>query len=337
MTTPPFFASPGSTIAIFDIGTNATRFGVYTLTGDGWTRRHKDHAFCELGRLSSDGYLRSDGIQATTAALRRFCQIARNPEYNVRGVAAVATDALRRAQDGPDFIQKIKTDLGLSIELIDGQTEARLGALGVTSMVSNAHGLVVDLGGGSLQLTRVENGIVHDGISLPLGVQRLTTEGNNCGIFIESALRDAVSTDRSPTPYLYVIGGSLRSLGRLYQLRSGAPHSALVDDIVMAPAMVKRMTEWMNNSPETAIKEIADPNNHNIHFDRAKFLPVAGLVLSALIDTFDPQEIHVSSAGIRDGLLQEIKNGERPLSPVPAPSGPSGHMPPPATPPQPTT
>lgn len=335
MTTPSSPVPLGSTIAIFDIGTNATRFGVYTRTENGWDRRHKDHEFCELGRLSQNGNLSPEGIDKTTKALRRFCQISRNPDYNVCGVVAVATEALRRAVDGSNFIQKIKQDLDLSIELIDGTTEARLGALGVASMVPGATGLVVDLGGGSLQLTRIENGVVQRGLSLPLGVQRLTNAGEGCAEFITTTLENTPDIDPSPATNLYVIGGSLRSFGRLYQLRSGAPHSALVDDIVMDPEMIKRMTQWMNESPEAAIHEISDPNTHNIHFDRAKFLPVAGLALSALIDTFHPQEIHVSSAGIRDGLLQEIKTGARKLSPVP--TVPKFTPSPATTPPQPTT
>ena len=82
---------------------------------------------------------------------------------------AVATAAVREASDGPDFVKEASAATGVTIQVIPGEEEARLSALGVLCGIPEADGVIADLGGGSLELADVRDGTVHGGISVPLG------------------------------------------------------------------------------------------------------------------------------------------------------------------------
>ena len=81
----------------------------------------------------------------------------------------MATAAVRDAANGPQFLNRAERAIGCKIELLSGQREAKLSALGVVSSIYKADGVVGDLGGGSLELTDVKDGHCAQGITLPLG------------------------------------------------------------------------------------------------------------------------------------------------------------------------
>lgn len=302
-------------LGIFDIGTNAVRFGVYEDHGNHhWTLIRKDHTFSELGRAHTDDTLHPDGVQKTIDALGRYCATLRNPQWNMIGVVAVATEAIRRAPNGPALINRIKSELDLTVHVIDGTEEARLGAKGVLSDIPRANGIVADLGGGSLQLTRVEGNHMGATISLPLGVQRLAEAKENCTHLIYQTLEDGdLPPPLTQTAHLYVIGGSLRTLARLYRGRAGMDGDE-VGGMPLDPNKIQAMTEWLNTNPDAVVEA---GNEFGIKYDRAKFLPQAALLLSSLIDYLEVRDITVSSAAIRDGLLQDFIDGRITPDPVP--------------------
>ena len=112
------------------------------------------------------GLLPEDGIVKALAALERFRVLC--DTMRIRDVRSVATAAVRDAANGAQFLDRAERALGCKIELLSGQREARLSALGVMSSIYNADGVVGDLGGGSLELTDVRDGHCGSGVTLPI-------------------------------------------------------------------------------------------------------------------------------------------------------------------------
>ena len=96
------------------------------------------------------------------ARFRALCKVMK-----VGRVHAIATAACRDASNGPDFIAKAERICGVPIQILSGPREAKLSALGVISGVHKPDGIVGDLGGGSLELVRIRDGLVSSPISLP--------------------------------------------------------------------------------------------------------------------------------------------------------------------------
>jgi exopolyphosphatase/guanosine-5'-triphosphate,3'-diphosphate pyrophosphatase len=117
-------------------------------------------------------------------------------EMRIEQLRTVATAAVRDATNGDELLTRAE-DLGLTVELLSGEQEAEAAALGVLSAIPDANGLVGDLGGGSLELTRIANGRVLDRVSFPLGVLRIAgTRGQ------KGALDSLVAQHYTRAPWL---------------------------------------------------------------------------------------------------------------------------------------
>jgi len=127
-------------------------------------------------RLVHDVDQRAELSEATMArtmeALRDFVAIAESA--GATRVVAVATAAMRDANNGPRFTERVQRELGLRIDIIGGLTEARLGFVGGVRGLSVSNGLLFDLGGGSLQVTRFRSRRMGEATSLPFGALRLS-------------------------------------------------------------------------------------------------------------------------------------------------------------------
>lgn len=311
--------TPPSALAIFDIGSNAVRLTVYN-RGTG-AIVHKAVELCELGRLDPVTHaLYAPGAALAMKTLDRFCQMVRNPTFHVTGVVAVATEAVRRATDGAAFVQKIKTDLGLDVTILSEQDEGVYGARGVLAHRAGADGVVADLGGGSLQLTRVRNGNATVTHSMPLGTLRLIEKSDDASIWIDDYLA-ALPGALQDTHHLYVIGGSWRSLAKLYLARAGVERSD-VDGLDLEPDKIRAVVAWLNGVSRSEMVAILTDDYH-LEPRRAEVLPVAGAMLVRLMDQLDITQVTVASAGIRDGVFQAVQSGT--LVPGPVPQPPSKH------------
>ncbi|KAB8334863.1 Ppx/GppA family phosphatase [Scytonema tolypothrichoides VB-61278] len=166
-------------IAAIDLGTNSLHMVVVriepTLPSFSIIAREKETV--RLGdRDLETGNLKPEVIERAIATLGRFQKIAKT--LNVETIIAVATSAVREAPNGKDFLQKVEDELGLSVDLISGQEEARRIYLGVLSgMEFNNHPhIIIDIGGGSTELILGDS---HEGrtfTSTKIGAVRLTSE-----------------------------------------------------------------------------------------------------------------------------------------------------------------
>src|SRR6267154_961010 len=165
------------TFAAVDIGSNSVRLKIARLTGGRFHPIHEDREVTRLGEgVFRSGFLTPESMAETVKVLRRFHratqQVVTDP------VRVVATSALRDARNSQAFLEWVRSATGWRVEIISGLEEARLIHLGLVSSrrMDASTALMVDLGGGSCELTVSGRGRIHDTVSLPLGAVRLTDE-----------------------------------------------------------------------------------------------------------------------------------------------------------------
>src|SRR5580700_550652 len=165
------------TLAAVDIGSNSVRLKISRLAGRRLLEIHEDRQVTRLGdSVFRNGFLSPDAIDETVKTLRRFHRAVQHEGADT--VRVVATSALRDARNSRAFLEWVRSATGWKVEIISGLEEARLIHLGLVSTlrVDSSPVLMVDLGGGSCELTISSEGHIRNTVSLPLGAVRLTNE-----------------------------------------------------------------------------------------------------------------------------------------------------------------
>ena len=213
--------------AIIDIGSNTVRLVVYGGPARAPAVLYNEKVTARLGKgVAEDGHLSGKAMASALAALGRFEALLRM--RGVRKIQTVATAAVRDAANGGAFLRQVAA-LGLPVRLLSGEEEALASARGVIAAFPGAVGVVLDLGGGSLELTDVDGQRCTHGTSLPLGTLRLPAlRAGGPAKFarrVKTMLGEAEWSTAHGQP-LYLVGGSLRALARYAMLRHDWP----VDD-----------------------------------------------------------------------------------------------------------
>jgi exopolyphosphatase/guanosine-5'-triphosphate,3'-diphosphate pyrophosphatase len=165
------------TFAAVDIGSNSVRLKISRLESHRLVEILEDREVTRLGEsVFRNGFLSPEAIALTVKVLRRFHRAAQ--KAGADSVRVVATSALRDARNSRAFLEWVRSATGWHVEIISGLEEARLIHLGLTSSmrVNSSPVLMIDLGGGSCELTVSRNGHIQETVSLPLGAVRLTNE-----------------------------------------------------------------------------------------------------------------------------------------------------------------
>ena len=159
-------------VAVIDCGTNSTRL----LIRAGSVTLERRIVTTRLGRSTDrTGHLDADGVARTLEALAEYRDVVE--AHGARRVRAVATQAVREATDGHDFVARATEVLGTPVEVLSGEEEGRLAFVGATSEVDEADGpfLVLDIGGGSTELS-VGTTTCEGSMSIPVGSVRITEQ-----------------------------------------------------------------------------------------------------------------------------------------------------------------
>src|SRR5262245_4662008 len=165
------------TFAAVDIGSNSVRLKISRFVSHRLEELHEDREVTRLGEsVFRSGFLSPEAIALTVKVLRRFHRAAQRAGAD--SVRVVATSALRDARNSRSFLEWVRSATGWRVEIISGLEEARLIHLGLTSAlrVNSSPVLMIDLGGGSCELTVSNKGHIRETVSLPLGAVRLTND-----------------------------------------------------------------------------------------------------------------------------------------------------------------
>ncbi|MBW3560315.1 MAG: Ppx/GppA family phosphatase, partial [Proteobacteria bacterium] len=211
-------------VAVVDVGSNSVRLVLYRVEGRAIWTVHNEKVLAGLGRgLDASRRLNPEGAAAALAALRRFRAVldgARPAEIHT-----AATAAVREAEDGPDFVARVREQAGLELHVLSGEEEARWAALGVIAGAPGANGVVGDLGGSSLELMRIGGGEVGQGVTLPLGPFAMgAAKDYDVGRARKEALKRLETVaDSYGTEVFHAVGGAWRNLALLHMRMAGYP------------------------------------------------------------------------------------------------------------------
>ena len=256
---------------------------------------------CGLGaELGRTGRLSQTGRERALRALTRFVTIA--PGLRVGALAGVATAAMREAADGREFRDLVARETGIQLRIADGEDEARLSAQGVLFGDPRAEGLVIDLGGASMEFCPVGGGRPGRGVTTPLGPQRLGSLGEGT-----AAARALVDAELGPLAVrfgaeagrLYLVGGAWRTFGRVQIHRSDHPLPILHEHVV-SPEEARTVARWILATDAATLEAVP-----GVPSERVVLLPYAALLLEALLDHFAPGELVLSGFGLREGLCYD--------------------------------
>ncbi|OCX67080.1 exopolyphosphatase [Thioclava sp. SK-1] len=300
----PLFDDPDvralSRVGVVDIGSNSVRMVVFDGAARSPAYFFNEKVMAGLGQgLAETGRLNPKGRERATVALKRFAALA--DAMDIGPLTCVATAAMRDAEDGPEFRRMIEAQTGLKLHVIDGPEEARLSAQGVLLGWPEAEGLICDIGGNSMELAEVRGGRVWCRVSSQLGPFRLQLLGDRKAqiAHIQEVMQTLAAEVGTEHRRIYLVGGSWRAIARIDMEFNDYPLHVL-HEYAMSPEGLNKTIDRIEKSDMSELR-----SKTGIGAARMDLVPTAALVLRELVATFGPEEIDVSSYGIREGLLYE--------------------------------
>ena len=224
---------------------------------------------------------------------------------SVKNLRVIATAAVRDAQNGREFIERGERVLGVSIEMLSGEKEARLAAQGIMMGFVDADGIAGDMGGGSLELIDIVQDRLKEAATAPLGGLRLI---DSTGNKIERAV-DVIDSALANLPWLangkgrtfYAVGGTWRSLAKMHMDQIHYP-LRVMQGYRLSTAEALDLCEQFRK----AKKPLEIPGIAGVARARREVLPFGAIVLDRLLRRMQPRQVVFSVFGIREGLIYSL-------------------------------
>lgn len=287
-------------MAIIDIGSNTVRLVVYDDPMGLPVPLFNEKVQCQLGRgLAATGRLNQDGIPSALDSIAWFCRIAE--AMGAEALELVATAAVRDAADGMQFTRQIESRTGHAVTVLSGDEEARAAALSLLRGVPRADGLVCDLGGGSLDVMELSDGAFGRSGTLALGHLRLSEDADGSRDSARAIVAERLAAlpwikDMAGRP-LFAVGGSLRALARAFIEMTGHPLH-IIDSFELGNADARKLAKRIIDSDAETLRAFEGMNA-----SRAETLPMAAIILHALLKFGRPNRLVFSGYGLREGRL----------------------------------
>ncbi len=297
-------------IAVIDIGSNSVRLVVYDNLKRAPLPLLNEKMLCGLAKeLDASGMLYPRGVKMAMQAMGRFRLLI--DAMGVTDVTAFATSAVRDAKDGASFIRRIEKEYGFKVDTLSGEQEARFAALGVAAAFFESHGVVGDLGGGSLELAHVESTledfkgnidhIIQENKSFPIGALRLRAiSKNNVDAASEIVTRSLQQFPLLETLHgktFYAVGGGLRALGKLHIIRTKHPLQ-IVHNYIVPADQIYQTVKWVVEADGREMLK-----KRLVSADRIDTITFSAAVLERIIAVGQPKQVAFSAWGAREGVL----------------------------------
>jgi exopolyphosphatase/guanosine-5'-triphosphate,3'-diphosphate pyrophosphatase len=283
-------------LAALDLGSNSFHLLVADVGSSGEiVKLGSQKESLRLGAVVQQfGQLSEPAFHAAYGSVVRLSGVAGALE--AEKLLAVGTSALREARNGPAFCELCRDTLGVEIELLSGDDEARLAYLGARSALdfTTVRALVVDIGGGSVELAVGEGSRCEQVQSLPLGFLRLGAGFRASEPGGSKRLSRYVQVECEKARWqlgridtLLLSGGTARALAKLL---GGGGASA-------STAQVVELCERLSEASPTSLLELG------VDETRASTLGAGAAVVAGVLQGFGQRELRVSPRGLREGLL----------------------------------
>jgi exopolyphosphatase / guanosine-5'-triphosphate,3'-diphosphate pyrophosphatase len=299
------------TFAAVDIGSNSVRLKIARLTRGHLREIHEDREVTRLGEgVFRSGFLTPESMAETVKVLRRFHRATQ--QFVTEPVRVVATSAMRDAHNSSAFLEWVRSATGWVVEIISGVEEARLIHLGLVSNLrgDNSPTLMMDLGGGSCELTVSVRGQIKETVSLPLGAVRLTDEflrhdpprkgelKRLQGFITREVNRIASRVVAAKVASVIATSGTADALATAasHLRKNGTRQRLVVSRIEMA-----RLAKRLAHIPVEERRKI-----QGIGVRRAEIVIAGAMVYYELLERCHLKGFRYSPLGLRDGLLAQM-------------------------------
>jgi len=251
-------------------------------------------------------------VKETLATVRRFLREVR--KENQPRVLAIATAAVREAINRDDLLATLKRSDGVEVRVLSGEEEAHLGTFAALRSLSFRNGVVVDLGGGSLQVTQVREGDIGSPASVPLGAVRTTQRFLNNDPPTERellVLREEIKRYLSPIlppvhegQELIGLGGTVRTLASMHLATLGGPGQSR-QGFRLRWSDITRLRERLERLPIRDRRCVP-----GLKTERADIILAGVVVVEEVMNLGSYRNLTVCKEGVRHGLLlHETFNG----------------------------
>jgi exopolyphosphatase/guanosine-5'-triphosphate,3'-diphosphate pyrophosphatase len=320
--------SPGrQSYAALDLGTNNCRLLIARPSGENFTVIDAFSRVVRLGEgLAQTGRLSDAAMQRTLSALKVCAD--KLVRRNVTLARSVATEACRRAANGAEFIDKVREETGIALDIISAREEARLAVLGCHILLEPGNGpaIIFDIGGGSTELVLIESTDtvprILDWQSVPWGVVSLTesfeeegadeaerleryarmrrTVADSFAAFVErnASLREAALADG--TLRLLGTSGTVTTLASLH-LDLPQYDRRAVDGLIVPAHSMREISSKLSGLSIGERQELPC-----IGRERADLVVAGCAILEAILDLWPCARLGVADRGIREGILRSL-------------------------------
>ncbi len=316
--------------AALDLGTNNCRLLIACPSGDGFRVVDSFSRIIRLGEgISATGSISEAAIDRAIAALSICSDKIRYRK--ARRLRLIATEACRAAANADQFRQRVATETGIRLEVIDRETEATLAVIGCSPLLDpkGRGAILFDIGGGSTELVRIERDPdepnpaprIKAWMSIPLGVVTLAERFGGKDVTPDSYARMVAEVAQYVAPFAAEHGADLRDM---HMLGTSGTVTTLAGVFLNLMRYDRRRIDgiWMKGSDVTATiqrllamsyQERAD--NNCISIERADLVLAGCAILDAIRDAFPLPRLRVADRGLREGMLVEMMREDGALRP----------------------
>jgi len=292
-------------LASIDIGSNAIRLLIGQKSRSGRVRILEDQrASVRLGKDAfSRGYIRPLTVQELERAIKHFRLVC--DQLGVHRIRAVGTSALRDSKNSQKIIANLRTKTGITVQVIDGHREASLLHKAINHAIDLKHksALLLDMGGGSLEVVLSRKGNIVTKHTLPLGTVRLLSKVHvkpkyeDIAHWVRTPLYrlrlDLLGHHQKPVDILVGTGGNLRAIGKLC-FRLGLSRSRNRFQRAHLETLVLKLFQM---SLQQRMKRF------QLKKDRADVILPASVVTLEMMRIFEIHEITVPNVGLKNGVF----------------------------------
>lgn len=307
-------------MAVVDLGSNSFRLVVFTARDGWWKRTDEIYEAVRIGEgLAATGELGERGMARAQATMEVFAHFCSASGLDADEIDAVATSAIRDASNSPEFLVRAQEASGLQVRVLSREEEAHYGYLAAVNSSTLSDGVMLDLGGGSMQLVNVVGRHARELDSWALGAVRMSErflpgdgpakpkQVRELAAHVARKLERATWLERSG-PRLVGIGGTVRNLGAAAQRDLGVPEFG-VQGYALTRQELDRLIEVLAKLTPAERGKLP-----GIKPSRGDLILAGAVVVAAVMEAGGFDGLEVTEAGLREGVFFERHlDGDPPL------------------------
>jgi len=295
--------------SLVDLGSNTVRLSVYQCDGKSLKVLFSRKVNLGLAGYVQDGILSEEGIQRAISVLHNFQSTLDN--LNLGSAQVFATASLRNIKNRTEATEAIQKATGIIVDVISGEDEARYSFIGTRLERPTEDGLVVDIGGGSAEITLSKMNEIVEAISIPIGslnqipktkapgfnrILMSKSEHKRVKDLVQKTLNEYPNLQRKKVSIMVGVGGTIRAAGRLNQ----EIYHLSLEERNIEVGHIKEMNTLLIEDEAAGLETLL-----KVAPDRVRTQLYGMTILQVIAKHFRCEEIFVSRFGVREGYLVE--------------------------------